>query len=283
MLGGGLPLGSLCEITEPEGSGHCSLAFSLLANSSAEGACAYIDVSDMLSPKSAAAAGITLANLLWVRFAAGMPTQMPALGSLTGFSPSMVESRDHKPIHGGCGSSHPRGETKGLAPVLEEILFLKEERRRRKMEGTPGHPNQPLGLHTASQDQVDWERWNLRKADETDPLRQKDRQAAEAARQKAALSVGPPSRSGSHGTASRVRFAPLTKCCSRAASGLSSSILLPWLPSKPCVSLQRPGSASAARLRRATPSCSCSPIPGGAHTASAQSSRSSDSEPAPEN
>ena len=97
-----------------------------------------------------------------------------------------ADSGRHRPIHGGCGSSHPRGETKGLAPALEQMLFDKEERRRRKMEGTPGHPNQPLGLHTASQDQVEWERFNLRRVDETDPLRQLDRQAAEAARGRAA-------------------------------------------------------------------------------------------------
>ncbi len=68
------------------------------------------------------------------------------------------------------------------APALEQMLFDKDERRRRRMEGTPGHPNQPLGLHTASQDQVEWERFNLRRVDETDPLRHMDRQAAEAAR-----------------------------------------------------------------------------------------------------
>ena len=35
---------------------------------------------------------------------------------------------------------------------------------------------------------MEWERWNLRKVDETDPLRQMDRQAAEAARVRAASS-----------------------------------------------------------------------------------------------
>ena len=186
LLGGGLPLGSVCELTGPDGSGHSSIAFSLLASASTEGACAYIDVSDTLSPQSAAAAGVELSNLLWVRFAAaGQPQVPPARPS--GHSKLFeAEGGSHKPIHGGCGSSHPRGETKGLAPALEQMLFDKEERRRRKLEGTPGHPNQPLGLHTASQDQVEWERWNLRKVDETDPLRQMDRKAAEAARLRAA-------------------------------------------------------------------------------------------------
>ena len=186
LLGGGLPLGSVCELTGPEGSGRSSIALSLLALASAEGACAYIDMSDMLSPHSAAAAGVDLTNMLWVRFAAA--THVRAT-----FPPASAESRTfqdevqtHRAIHGGCGSTHPRGETKGLAPALEQMLFLKEERRRRKMEGTPGHPNQPLGLHMASQGQVEWERWNLRKVDETDPLRQMDRQAADAARVRAA-------------------------------------------------------------------------------------------------
>ena len=185
MLGGGLPLGSVCELTGPDGSGRASLALALVASASREGACAYIDVSDMLSPQSAAAAGIELANLLWVRFAV---TQAMKTCALPPADPKsfQADGKLHRPIHGGCGNSHPRGETKGLAPALEQMLFYKEERRRRKQESTPGHPNQPLGLHTASQDQVEWERWNLRKVDETDPLRLMDRRAAEAARERAA-------------------------------------------------------------------------------------------------
>ncbi len=186
LLGGGLPLGSVCELTGPDGSGRSSIVLSLLALASIVGACAYIDVSDMLSPHSAAAAGVELANLLWVRFASATHVQSTSPPPSAESRTFQDELQTHRPIHGGCGSSHPRGETKGLAPALEQMLFLKDERRKRKMEGTPGHPNQPLGLHTASQDQVEWERWNLRKVDETDPLRQMDRQAAEAARVRAA-------------------------------------------------------------------------------------------------
>ncbi len=186
LLGGGLPLGSVCELTGPDGSGRSSIALSLLALASIEGACAYIDVSDMLSPHSAAAAGVELANLLWVRFTAATQPRISSLVAPAESKPFGADHTSHRPIHGGCGSSHSRGETKGLAPALEQMLFYKEEQRRRKMEGTPGHPNQPLGLHTASQDQVEWERWNLRKVDETDPLRQMDRQAADAARLRAA-------------------------------------------------------------------------------------------------
>ncbi len=135
-------------------------------------------MSDTLSPQSAAVAGVELASLLWVRFAIATQPQVRSATSSVDFKRFEAESGRHRPIHGGCGSSHPRGETKGLAPVLEQMLFYKDERRKRKT----GHPNQPIGPHTASQDQVEWERFNLRKVDEMDPLRHMDRQAAEAAR-----------------------------------------------------------------------------------------------------
>lgn len=81
LLGGGLPLGSVCELAGAIGSGLTSIALSLLAVASTEGACAYIDVSDTLSPQAAAAAGVELSNLLWMRLAAKAPTEIsrPAL------------------------------------------------------------------------------------------------------------------------------------------------------------------------------------------------------------
>lgn len=186
LLGGGLPFGSTCEVTGSDGSGRTSVALSLLSSASAEGVCAYIDVSGTLSPQSAAAAGVNLANLLWVHFAACGQQSKTQSSSAASVRPFEVKSDSHRPIYSGCGRSHPRSETKKLAPALEQMLFDKKELRKRKMEGTPGHPNQPLGLHTASQDQVEWERFNLRKVDETDPLRRMDRQAADAARVRAA-------------------------------------------------------------------------------------------------
>ena len=186
LLGGGFPLGSLCEVTGPECSGRSAIALSLLAAASCEGACAYIDVSDTWSPHSAAAAGVLLRNLLWVRFASS-PEQANPLPSRT-FSQPVDNRREQQQLsHQNCGGPHPRVETKGLAPALEQMLFHKEERRRRKMEGTPGYSNQPLGLAEASPDQVQWEQFNLRRVDDRDPLRQLDRAAAEAARQRAAV------------------------------------------------------------------------------------------------
>ena len=189
LLGGGFPLGSLCEITGQECSGRSAAAFSLLATATHEGACAYIDVSDSFSPHSAAAAGVLLRNLLWVRFALSSPA-VQTVRSATPVIQIVDAGREQKQLNQqNCGGPHPRGETNGLAPALEQMLFYKEERRRRKMQGTPGYPNQPLSLGEISPDQIEWEQFNSRKVDDRDPLRQLDRAAAEAARQRAATAV----------------------------------------------------------------------------------------------
>jgi|SRR5450432_434175 len=68
LLQGGLPLGSLSEITGPACSGKTTLVSSLLAGVTRQGAaCAYVDVADAFDPYSAAALGIDLGRLLWVR------------------------------------------------------------------------------------------------------------------------------------------------------------------------------------------------------------------------
>jgi recombination protein RecA len=67
-LEGGLPVGALSELTGPASSGRTSLALAFLARRTAEGrACAWVDASDAFDPESAAASGVILPQLLWVR------------------------------------------------------------------------------------------------------------------------------------------------------------------------------------------------------------------------
>ena len=67
-LGGGLPVGAISELTAPECSGRTSLALSFVAGLTEAGrVCAWVDVSDALDPESAAACGVDLERLLWVR------------------------------------------------------------------------------------------------------------------------------------------------------------------------------------------------------------------------
>ena len=67
-LTGGLPRGALTEIFGPACSGGTSFLFSALgARTGHDEACALIDGSDTFDPCSAAAAGVDLKKLLWVR------------------------------------------------------------------------------------------------------------------------------------------------------------------------------------------------------------------------
>ena len=65
---GGLPRGCLTEIVGPTSSGRTSLLFSILAQATAhQEICALVDAEDAFDPASAAAAGVQLDRLIWVR------------------------------------------------------------------------------------------------------------------------------------------------------------------------------------------------------------------------
>jgi recombination protein RecA len=65
---GGIPRGALTEIAGPASSGRTSLLYSLLAAASSEQEfCALLDAEDAFDPESAAAAGVRLSQVLWIR------------------------------------------------------------------------------------------------------------------------------------------------------------------------------------------------------------------------
>ena len=68
LLDGGLPVGAISELVGPECSGRTSMALAFVAQRTAAGqVCAWIDASDAFDPESAAASGVRLRQLLWVR------------------------------------------------------------------------------------------------------------------------------------------------------------------------------------------------------------------------
>jgi hypothetical protein len=68
QLGGGIPIGHFSEIVGPRSSGRTSLLFSLLAALTGRGELvALVDTFDAFDAESAAAAGVRLESLLWVR------------------------------------------------------------------------------------------------------------------------------------------------------------------------------------------------------------------------
>src|SRR5882762_9001633 len=65
---GEIPRGAITEIAGPAFSGRTSLLYSLLATASAgQEFCAFLDAGDTFDPESAAASGVRLSQVLWVR------------------------------------------------------------------------------------------------------------------------------------------------------------------------------------------------------------------------
>jgi recombination protein RecA len=130
-LGGGLPVGALTEMVGAECSGRTALALSFVAQMTrAEKVCAWVDVSNALSPESAAACGVDLARLLWVRCGVArqgcaQPVLQEEGKSRGGFSVPkkyFVPKQVKKGLHGGGFGSHPRGEARGMDDAVSGLL-----------------------------------------------------------------------------------------------------------------------------------------------------------------
>src|SRR5512140_1654082 len=89
-LGGGIPRGQVSELTGPRSSGRTGLMLRLLAAATARGELvALVDALDMLDVESAAAAGIDLDRLLWIR---GFVAANPAMSSREMNQRAMVQA-----------------------------------------------------------------------------------------------------------------------------------------------------------------------------------------------
>jgi recombination protein RecA len=153
LVEGGLPVGAITELVGPECSGRSSLAFSFLARiTHAAKVCAWIDVSNSFHPESAAAAGVDLSRLLWVR--CGVHANDLRSSSQTRFAlpdKSLVPPPIKKGLHGGGFGPHPRGEAKGLSDAVTGLLQPEaiaprcaEPQRRVRQERTVFEPQQAL-------------------------------------------------------------------------------------------------------------------------------------------
>jgi RecA/RadA recombinase len=124
LLEGGLPLGAITEIVGPECSGRTSFSHSFLSLMTGAGkVCAWIDVSNAFHPESAAAAGVDLSRLLWVR--CGLPSAKEPLPSPKDFAipeQYFVPPAIKKGLHGGGFGPHPRNEIKGLSDAVDGLL-----------------------------------------------------------------------------------------------------------------------------------------------------------------
>ncbi len=116
LVHGGFPVGALSEVVGPECSGRTSLALAFVAGMTQAGkVCAWVDVSDTLHPESAAAMGVDLSRLLWVRCGSS-PTPVP-IGLRRAEKPSKVKTQVPP-----AGGSHPRMEANGLSDAVSNLL-----------------------------------------------------------------------------------------------------------------------------------------------------------------
>jgi hypothetical protein len=92
-LTGGLPRGCLTEICGPASSGRTTFLLAALAAATRRGECCVIvDASDALDPQSAAAAGVELNRLLWVRCGENSPHAEHGLEQLLRATDLLLES-----------------------------------------------------------------------------------------------------------------------------------------------------------------------------------------------
>jgi recombination protein RecA len=125
LLDGGLPLGAITEMVGPESSGRTSVVLSFLARmTQAARVCAWVDVADMFHPESAAAAGVDLTWLLWIR--CGVPkgsAAQPARSQFVLPENYLIPPPVKQGLHGGGFGSHPRNEVKGMSTAVSELLL----------------------------------------------------------------------------------------------------------------------------------------------------------------
>lgn len=129
VLGGGFPRGSLVELCGSASSGRTGVAFSLLAQATAQQeSCAIVDVSDSLDPASLAAAGVDLPRVLWVR-CGEMQGKANAAESSAYFTAPAKYAEGNSPAYPSNGKQlqgafwkHPREYARGLERAIPSLL-----------------------------------------------------------------------------------------------------------------------------------------------------------------
>ena len=138
LLGGGIPRGNITEITGASTTGRTSLALSILARATGQGAvCAWVDVQDAFDPETASAYGIQLERLLWLR-AGGLEMQ-PPLASPSGSQNEKIRSRsrssfDHEAAQH-TGGRHPRHELRSMGHAVTQLFRSPGEPHQEKNSG----------------------------------------------------------------------------------------------------------------------------------------------------
>lgn len=152
-LGGGLPLGAISELTGAVSSGRTTLAWATLASITLEGGSgAYVDVSDSFDPLSAAALGVDLRRMLWIRTGVptvravtrsgvkagmGAPAAQNAVPALSAQANTAIAGEPSKKTALGRGGHHPRTEAVGVDRALSRLFNGSREPQTGRLAGSP--------------------------------------------------------------------------------------------------------------------------------------------------
>jgi len=173
QLRGGLPSGSLTEFVGRECSGRTSMALAYMAATTRTGSvCAWIDVADTLDPETAAANGVDLERLLWIRCGARQSPAASALSEAVQSVSTPILGPSSGTRNPGGGSPHPRSEGRDMPEAIGAMLqahgglYDKQLRREKKAIGTPGMPNRPLSQRSEDrEEQINSDRLPARRGD----------------------------------------------------------------------------------------------------------------------
>lgn len=124
LSGGGFPLGALTELVGAECSGRTSVALSFLAQlTAANKVCAWVDSANAFDPASAAAIGVDLDRLLWVRCADVADASTKTVKAVTLPQKYFIPGSPKKGLHGGGFGPHPRTEIRGLSEAMAGLFM----------------------------------------------------------------------------------------------------------------------------------------------------------------
>jgi recombination protein RecA len=123
VLRGGLPVGAMSEMVGPECSGRTAVALSYLAQMTQVGkVCCWIDLANTFDPASAAAAGVDLKRLLWVRCGVAQTRIQRDARNFVLPEKYLIPPPAKKRLHGGGFGPHPRTEVNGLSEAVTGLL-----------------------------------------------------------------------------------------------------------------------------------------------------------------
>ena len=140
-LTGGLPRGTLTEIFGPASSGRTSLVLAALAEATRrQEACALVDAGDSLHPECAAAAGMDLQRLLWIRCGGNPPQRHRGTEIIDDLAIDDCRLKSQQPT----SSQQMNADQRGSESIHHSSFAIHQSSRNSKLETRNSSGHWPL-------------------------------------------------------------------------------------------------------------------------------------------